>query len=338
MVNAYNVFQRRLLSVAAKTQRTMQFSEVIRLVETLGTPAYGIASPVLVLGKVPRIDPAALGPDTELLVAAADESKWSETAKAIEAHGLRKARLIAAEPHNLRLDLSRMAEQWNAAPPASYRAAMNLIQDSAQAANLAPLVGDQSIASIYCSGFGDFSDDSQRIEVLREAYRVLRKGGVLRCAVDLYDELDGNGLLAERSFTAALESVGFYGTRIVERSDMPKSVADGRELRSYVLDAFRGKEGPCLDCGQSVIYRGPWKKVVDDDGHEFERDARAAVCEKTFRIMTSAPYAGELIPVEPYVAVPIASAPLFDCRSKIRPPAQTKGVSAPACDPESGCC
>jgi hypothetical protein len=104
------------------------------------------------------------------------------------------------------------------------------------------------------------------------------------------------------------------------------------------LDAFRGKEGPCLDCGQSVIYRGPWKKVVDDDGHEFERDVRAAVCEKTFRIMTSAPYAGELIPVEPYVAVPIANAPLFDCRSKIRTPAETKGVSAPACEPNSGCC
>jgi arsenite methyltransferase len=337
-MSSYNLFQRRLLSVAAKTRRTMQFAEVTRGVETLGKPAYGMASPVLVLGNVARIDPAALGPDTELLIAAADENKWREMAEALEARGLRGARRLSAEPHNLRLDLSRAAERWNAAPPASYHAAMKLIQDNIQAADATPLVGDQSIASIYCNGFSDLLDDSQRLEVLRESHRVLRKGGVLRCAVDLYDELDGNGLLAERSFTAALESVGFYGMRIVERSDMPKSISDGRELRSYVLDAFRGKEGPCLDCGQSVIYRGPWKKVVDDDGHEFERDVRAAVCEKTFRIMTSAPYAGELIPVEPYVAVPIANAPLFDCRSKIRTPAETKGVSAPACEPNSGCC
>ncbi|HEY6925391.1 MAG TPA: class I SAM-dependent methyltransferase [Steroidobacteraceae bacterium] len=337
-MNSYNVFQKRLLSVAANTRRTMRFSQRQNTPEALAKPAYGPVSPVLVLGKLAQIAPGLLDRDTDVLIAEADQSRWEATREALLVQGMSHARRLAVDPHNLKLDVSQMIERWEATPPTSYTAAMQLIQQGNQAADSAPLVSDQSISTVYCSGLADCVDDARRMDMLREVYRVLRKGGVLRCSVELHDELDGEGLLAERRFTSALESVGFYGIRIVERSDLPVSVSDGREVRAYVVDAFRGKDGPCWDCGQSVIYRGPWRKVVDDDGHEFERDVRAAVCEKTFRIMTSAPYAGEMVPVEPYVAIPLSKAKPFDCSSMVRTPSETKGIVPSACDPSGGCC
>ena len=44
--------------------------------------------------------------------------------------------------------------------------------------------------------------------------------------------------------------------------------------------AHKGKEGPCIDKGQSVVYKGPFKHIEDDDDHIFERGERTFVCEK----------------------------------------------------------
>ena len=51
----------------------------------------------------------------------------------------------------------------------------------------------------------------------------------------------------------------------------PLAVADGFgingiEFRSVTIVAYKGKQGPCLERNQAV-YRGPFKKVEDDDGH-----------------------------------------------------------------------
>ena len=34
-----------------------------------------------------------------------------------------------------------------------------------------------------------------------------------------------------------------------------------------IVEAFKGKEGPCLERNQAVIYKGPFKEVLDDDDH-----------------------------------------------------------------------
>jgi len=97
-----------------------------------------------------------------------------------------------------------------------------------------------------------------------------------------------------------------------------------------------------------VIYKGPWRQVADDDGHVFVRGERAAVCDKTFRIMTQVDgrYAGILVPVAPHHEVPLDDAAAFDCaRTVPRHPRETKGedcaatlpAASPACGPE-GCC
>ncbi|MGH8007635.1 MAG: methyltransferase domain-containing protein, partial [Candidatus Binatia bacterium] len=101
----------------------------------------------------------------------------------------------------------------------------------------------------------------------------------------------------------------------------------------------------CWDCNQAVIYRGPWSEVKDDDGHTLIRGVPMAVCEKTFRLYTQEPYAGDIIPVQPLIPVALEEARPFDCsRDAVRNPRETKGLeyrvtteAATACC-EPGCC
>jgi hypothetical protein len=95
-----------------------------------------------------------------------------------------------------------------------------------------------------------------------------------------------------------------------------------------------------------VIYRGPWKQVVDDDNHVLPRGVRTAVCDKTYRIYSKPPYHDQFILIGPRDEVPLDKAGFFDCsRDHKRHPRETKGVdyrvtetSANVCGPGNACC
>jgi arsenite methyltransferase len=102
-----------------------------------------------------------------------------------------------------------------------------------------------------------------------------------------------------------------------------------------------------LERRQAVIYRGPWRKVVDDDGHVLERGKRMAVCDKTFHIYSQPPYANDIVAVAPLESIPLDLAEGFDCkRSVLRHPRETKGLDydvtdlskGVGCDLGSNCC
>ena len=144
----------------------------------------------------------------------------------------------------------------------------------------------------------------------------------------------------------AFEEAGFHGIRIEELRSEPYQTVEGIEFRAVTLTAYKGKEGPCIERNHAVIYRGPWKQVVDDDGHRLERGARMAVCDKTFKLYSQPPYAGEFILLPPREEVAAEAAGLFDCaRDHRRHPRETKGedfkvtrVSGSVCGPGSDCC
>ncbi len=104
-------------------------------------------------------------------------------------------------------------------------------------------------------------------------------------------------------------------------------VVEGIEFRSVTVVAYKGKQGACRERNQAVIYKGPWKKVIDDDGHVLERGARMAVCDKTFQIYSREPYAEQIIRVEPFENIELENAKEFDCRRNAkRNPRETKGL------------
>jgi len=89
-----------------------------------------------------------------------------------------------------------------------------------------------------------------------------------------------------------------------------------------------------------VIYRGPFKKVEDDDGHVYHRGDRMAVCDKTFHLLQREPYAGLFEPIEPLAEIAPEAAVAFDCkRSARRHPREMKGDDhRPTTEPPASCC
>jgi hypothetical protein len=105
------------------------------------------------------------------------------------------------------------------------------------------------------------------------------------------------------------------------------------------VQAWKGKDGPCLEHKQAVIYKGPFKEVVDDDGNRLRRGVREAVCGKTFELYGGPPYAGQFELIEPRVPVTAAEAGEFDGpRGARRDPRETKGGGYDATNDPDQCC
>ena len=177
----------------------------------------------------------------------------------------------------------------------------------------------------------------QIFPLLMEILRVLKNRGRVRLACLVSDEpLSAQAgrsipncyhVPTEMQLMTWLEQTSFYGVEFSRWDQLPWQVIQTVEVRRVELNAFKGKEGSCHECHQAVIYCGPWKQVHDDDGHVYKRGERTAVCEKTYRILTSKPYKNHFIPLPPCIPVPIENALQFDCNgSNIRDPGITKGI------------
>lgn len=216
-----------------------------------------------------------------------------------------------------------------------------------------PLIPDESIDVIVSNCVLNLVRPEDKKALFAEMYRVLRRGGRVAISDIVSDEpvpehLANDpslwsacvaGAFLEEEFLRAFEEANFHGIRIEDFQTEPYQIVEGIEFRSITLTAYKGKEGPCIERNQAVIYRGPWKQVVDDDNHVLSRGARIAVCEKTFEIYSKPPYQDQFILVRPREEVPLESAGAFDCsRDQKRHPRETKGLEYKVTSAPESCC
>ena len=253
---------------------------------------------------------------------------------------------------DLALDLDRLDSALAERPITSAEDFLAL-EDLTTELKREPMIADDSIDVVVSNCVLNLVATAEKRRMFGEIHRVLRRGGRavisdIVCDEEATPEMQADpelwsgcisGAMTEDGFLAAFEEAGFYGIRILERQTEPWRTVEGIEFRSVTVEAFKGKEGPCFERLQSVIYRGPFKEVLDDDDHRMERGKRYAVCDKTFQLYREAPYREHFEFIEPREDIPLAEAEPFDCsRTPLRHPRETKGMDYDATTDEQSCC
>ncbi len=257
--------------------------------------------------------------------------------------GFDNVRFVYGRIQDLRLDPEELDAWLRANPVDSVEGWTAAEAECSRLRTSQPLVADDSVDLVVSNCVLNLVRPQDKRALFSEIHRVLRCGGRAVISDIVCDEEPTPEILAdpelwsgciagafrEDRFLEEFERAGLYGVEILERAERPWRVIDGIEFRSLTIRAFKGKEGPCLERNQAVVYRGPWRSVADDDGHSFSRGQRVAVCDKTYRILTDprGPYAEAILPVAPLVEVPIDAAGPFSCKgSTRRDPRETKGL------------
>jgi len=224
---------------------------------------------------------------------------------------------------------------------------------------VSPTIGDGS-ASVAIMEFAlNRVDARKQTLLLSEGFRILERFGRILALTLVADEVASSrlhppgetldkGLRAptEGAAIAAFEDAGFHGVALHWiAGENPEAVARvaGADIRMCVIEAHKGKQGPCRELGQAVMYCGPWREVRDDDGHSYRRGERTSVCAKTYELMTRAPYEGQFLGLRRLDEPALADAAVFDCSvTAVRDPKVTKGLAPlrPAADSGAGkgCC
>lgn len=274
-----------------------------------------------------------------------------------KANGYNNVELLRGKIQDLKLDVDDL-EGWLVEHPISDVDSLDLLEDAKdQMRRDAPMIPDDSIDIVVSNCVLNLVREEDKQQLIDEIFRVLDVGGRIAISDIVSDEevpeemkIDPvlwsgciSGAFYEKDLLEKLEGAGFYGIEIDKWEDEPFAVIDGIEFRSVTVTAVKGKEGPCLEANEAVIYKGPWKQVVDDDGHTLVRGERTAVCAKTYKIFNEAPYQHQIIPLPSRIEVPEEGRVEFDCcRAHNRDPRETKGANyretREPTDSGSSCC
>ncbi|MEB3830757.1 methyltransferase domain-containing protein [Phormidium sp. CCY1219] len=277
--------------------------------------------------------------------------------------GYQNTRFVKGKIQDLALDLEKAQAWLTEHPIAEIEQVSHFEAHCDRLRREAPLIPDNSVDVVVSNCVLNLVRPQDKQQLFAEIYRVLKRGGRavisdIVCDEDPTPEIINDpelwsgciaGAFREDAFLNMFEEAGFYGIEILTRQSEPWQVVAGIEFRSVTLQAFKGKEGPEWERNQAVIYKGPWKEVLDDDGHIYRRGDRMAVGHKTFQILCdrNGPYHPHVIPVEPYETIPLENAKEFDSqRSTTRHPRETKGLeyretftpeNSDCCAPENSC-
>jgi ubiquinone/menaquinone biosynthesis C-methylase UbiE len=319
-------------------------------------------------GKVCFIAAQIVGPKGKVIgVDITDEMlKLARNAKpkVVEKLGYDNIEFLKGRIEDLTTDIERV-DAYLKENPVRTEADLKALQlKTAQLRKQFPLIADNSIDVIISNCVLNLVSPDQKHQMMKEIYRVLKPGGRVVISDIVSDEdvpmelqqdpdlWSGcySGAIREDRFFSAFADVGLYGITTLARDEAPWHTVSGVEFRSVTIAAYKGKEGQCWDHLQAVVFKGPFRRVEDDDNHVYERGVRMAVCEKTFRILNREPYKQYFDFIQPNQPVKAENVQPFNCNvPSVRDPKETKNgvrlVSAEAvqaavaaCAPGSNCC
>lgn len=258
-----------------------------------------------------------------------------------EATGFDNVEFRFGRIQDLGLDLDLLASKMDAVEGDGPTKTLELFKWMKRLRTELPMIASNSVDCVISNCVLNLVDPQDRVALFSEIHRVLKRGG--RAAIsdivsdeDVPPEMQADGHLwsgcisgawREDLFAKQFEDAGFYGVHIDKYQEEAWQVINGIEFRSVTVMAYKGKEGPCLERNQAVIYKGPFRQIQDDDGHVYRRGERVAVCDKTFLLLMREPYADQFLPILPTEEIPLDDAKEMDCKRAVnRHPRESKGM------------
>jgi len=255
---------------------------------------------------------------------------------------------------DLALDLEAI-DAWLAQHPVRNREDLFALEAEQQRLRREqPVIADASVDVVVSNCVLNLVNENDRHALFRELFRVVKIGGRVAISDIVSDEDVPEHLRADQTlwsgcisgawredrFLEEFAAAGFHGVQLAKRDERPWQTVEGIEFRSVTVVAHKGKQGPCREGNHAILYPGPWSEVRDDDGHVFRRGERVAVCAKTYRLLTSAPYVEQVIGLPPYQEIPDAEQGPFACEgTRVRHPRETKNGALPDdWQPAQACC